>query len=566
MLIASQAADRRKRMKTKKQMNNKLKIGMLLLIVALVVVPGASATPTYYGILQSIYGGPTTCQADCHDPVTFVFTPYGTAFKAQPNYNDGGVGTHAALVAIGPPLATITVTPATASLTTGGTQPYTANTLDLFGNKINAAVTWTSSKPAVGTINSAGLFTAVGAGTATITATGGGTGSGTKTGTATATVSAPAPVLTTVTISPLNPSVVAGTTKQFSATTLDQNNAPIGATLSWSSSNTSVGTINSAGLFTSVKAGTTTITVTATNGTVTKTASTTATVTAPAPVLATVTISPLNPSVVAGTTKQFSATTLDQNNVPIGATLSWSSSNTSVGTINSAGLFTALTAGTTTITVTATNGTVTKTASTTATVTITAIAPVLTTVTISPLNPSVVAGATKQFSATTLDQNNAPIGATLSWSSSNTSVGTINSAGLFTALTAGTTTINVTATNGTVTKTASTTATVTITAIAPVLTTVTISPLNPSVVAGTTKQFSATTLDQNNAPIGATLSWTSSNTAVGTINSAGLFTAVKAGTTTITVTATNGTVTKTASTIAIVTRHGHQRHRDTEDR
>ncbi len=172
----------------------KTSLGLLFLAVALVIVPGASATPTYYGVLQSIYGGPpTTCQADCHDPVSYVFTHYGNTFKAQPNYADvTGGGTYAALVAIGPPLATITVKPSTASLTVSQTQTFTAATLDLFGNQINANVTWTSSDPAVGTIDPiTGVFTASGAGTATITATGGGSGSGTITGTATATVSAP---------------------------------------------------------------------------------------------------------------------------------------------------------------------------------------------------------------------------------------------------------------------------------------------------------------------------------------------------------------------------------------
>jgi uncharacterized protein YjdB len=264
------------------------------------------------------------------------------------------------------------------------------------------------------------------------------------------------------------------------------------------------------------------------------------------PTAITVSISPLNPTIGAGTTQQFIATTLNQNSTPISATLSWSSSNTTVGSINSAsGSFTASTAGTTTITVTATNGTVTKTASTTATVTVVQQQNVLTTVTISPINPSIGAGNTQQFTATTRDQNNAPIGATLSWASSNTTVGSINSAsGSFTASNAGSTTITVTATNGTVTKTASTTVTVT---SANLITSVMISPATVSAVVGNTLSFIAK--DQLGNVINANVVWNSSNTTAGTIDTAGVFKALAPGSTTVT--ATNGTV--SGSAIVIVT-------------
>ncbi|MFA6177308.1 MAG: cytochrome b5 domain-containing protein [Candidatus Paceibacterota bacterium] len=87
-------------------------------------------------------------------------------------------------------------------------------------------------------------------------------------------------------------------------------------------------------------------------------------------------------------------------------------------------------------------------------------------------------------------------------------------------------------------------------AAVPVLTTINVTPATPAVVVGNTQQMTATTLDQNGAAISATVSWTSSNPAVGTINpTTGLFTAVAAGTTTLT--ATSGAV--TGSTVATVT-------------
>ena len=68
------------------------------------------------------------------------------------------------------------------------------------------------------------------------------------------------PVLTTITVSPTNATVFDGNTQTYIATTLDQNGIAINATVIWSSSNHSVGTIASTGVFTAVAAGTTTIT------------------------------------------------------------------------------------------------------------------------------------------------------------------------------------------------------------------------------------------------------------------------------------------------------------------
>lgn len=173
-----------------------------------------------------------------------------------------------------PILTTITVSPATASVEAGKTQVFSASTLNQFGNPISATITWSSSDPTVGTIDSTGLFKAVSAGTTTITAE-----NGTVNGTATATVTAastPDSVLATITVSPATATVETGKNQVFSATTLDNLGNPISATITWTSSDPAVGTIDSTGLFKALSAGTTIIT--AENGTVNGTA--TATVTA----------------------------------------------------------------------------------------------------------------------------------------------------------------------------------------------------------------------------------------------------------------------------------------------
>jgi hypothetical protein len=88
------------------------------------------------------------------------------------------------------PVASVAVSPATATISVGGTQQLTAVTQDAAGNTLSGRlISWTSSAPAVATVSGAGLVTGQAVGSATITATSEG-----KSGTATVVVSA-APVL-----------------------------------------------------------------------------------------------------------------------------------------------------------------------------------------------------------------------------------------------------------------------------------------------------------------------------------------------------------------------------------
>src|SRR5713101_99611 len=145
------------------------------------------------------------------------------------------------------------------------------------------------------------------------------------------------PSLTAIAVSPQHPSIFAGTQQQFTATGTYSNGSTqdLTSTVIWSSSSASVATINSAGLVTTVAQGTSTITATAgsVNG------FTMLTVTAP-PTLASIAISPQNPSVSGGAQQQFRATGTytDGSTQNLTSTATWSSSRTYIATINSAGL------------------------------------------------------------------------------------------------------------------------------------------------------------------------------------------------------------------------------------
>src|SRR4029077_18136350 len=85
--------------------------------------------------------------------------------------SEGQSGT-SALTVTNVPVATVTVSPASASGSVGATVQLTATLKDALGNPLSGrVVTWSSSNPAVATVSASGLVTGVAAGSATITAT-----------------------------------------------------------------------------------------------------------------------------------------------------------------------------------------------------------------------------------------------------------------------------------------------------------------------------------------------------------------------------------------------------------
>jgi len=88
-----------------------------------------------------------------------------------------------------PPVATVSVSPSSASLEVGSTTPLSAVTRDGSGAVLNGRViAWSSSNPLISIVSGAGVVTAIAPGTATITAL-----SETKVGTSLITVTAAAP-------------------------------------------------------------------------------------------------------------------------------------------------------------------------------------------------------------------------------------------------------------------------------------------------------------------------------------------------------------------------------------
>jgi uncharacterized protein YjdB len=155
------------------------------------------------------------------------------------------------------PVASVTVTPASATLNEGQALQLTATPRDANGNPlVGRSITWSSSNPTAASVNGTGLVTGVVAGSTTITATSEGQG-----GTAAMTV-VHLPVAS-VTVAPASASVQVGRTVQLTATPKDANGNPlVGRTIAWSSGNTSIAGVNGSGLVTGVAVGSAAITAT----------------------------------------------------------------------------------------------------------------------------------------------------------------------------------------------------------------------------------------------------------------------------------------------------------------
>ena len=376
---------------------------------------GASTTYTTSG---AILGGGTGTWSSSNTAVatvnaaTGVVTAVGTGTcNIVYTITGGCIGTASAS-------KSLTVTPDASVSSVSGSNILCRTTTDIF--TANGVVlgggtgAWSSSNAAVASVNSTtGLVTAVGAGTCNIIFTITGGCNGTPFALQSLTVTPDVPITSVLGTSPL---CIAQTS------TYNVNGIVLGVgTGSWSSSDTSVATVNStSGLVSAVDAGTCNIIYTITGGCSAQQALIVS------PDAAVVSVTGTNTLCRTATTT-FTATGV----ILAGGTGNWSSSNTSVATVNNTnGFVTAVGTGTCNIVYTITGG-----------CNGTPSAQQLLTVTPDAAVASVTGAATMCNTATTTFVANGVVlsGGSGSWSSSNTSVATVNSnTGFVTAVGVGT--------------------------------------------------------------------------------------------------------------------------------
>lgn len=335
-----------------------------------------------------------------------------------------------------------------------------------------------------------------------------------------------AKILASTVVQPANNVMAVGKTQQFTILRTYSDGTTytdLSAAVTWSSSSTSVATINTAGVASAIAAGQTTITATVDGVPYTTTLS------VPATTLVAIAITPSTQSQAIGTAQQFTATGAysDGTFQDLTATASWSSATTTVATIAAGGKATAVGAGSTTIT--ATSGSKFGTAA----LTVSPASVTLVSIAVTPANPGIVVGTSQQFIATGTFSNSTTqdLTSTVTWSSSAPSIATITQTGKASSVAAGSTTITA-ALGG---KSGTTVLNVTAAAAA-TLQSIAVTPTSQTIAAGSTQQFSATGTFSNSATQDLTtqVTWSSSDNLIASITPNGKITALSEGTTTIT--------------------------------
>lgn len=330
----------------------------------------------------------------------------------------------------------------------------------------------------------------------------------------------------------------------------DGSKADLSSTVSWSSSDASIATIDGNGLISTLKAGNVTFSVSYQGQ------SATTNISVNSASLTAINVSPINPELISGETLQLYATAeySDGSSLDITDQATWTSSNTTAATIGNTvsnrGIVSALTVGSSTIT--AYFNSQSKQA------TLNVSNAVLQSLEVTPVNSSIAINTQQQFSVTGYYNNGSTrdLSNEVTWSSSELDFAEEQSqAGSFKGIANGTT--QIIAELGGVSGFTS----LTITTAA--LTQIDLSPTNPSIANGYSQQFIATGTfnDASTQDISQDVDWSSSNTGVASISNAtadkGLLSSVAAGSATITATLGavdgNANVTVTAAQLDSIT-------------
>jgi uncharacterized protein YjdB len=434
-------------------------------------------------------------------------------------------------------LSSIGVSPTSASIVKGTTQQFTATGTysDSTTKDLSASVTWTSSDDKVVTVSNEvatkGLATAVAVGSATITATITESGTSVHGGT---TLTVTEVALKSLALSPATLKLAKGTMAMIKATGTfaDDTTQDLTETADWSSSAATIATVSSApgskGELTAAGEGTATIT--AAIGAVKATLD----VDVSAATLQGIGVTSPDPWVAKGMTEQFTAMGAFSDGTMQNLTqqVLWASSDPSVTISNekaSKGLGTAAAQGETMISATL-MGVVGAMPFKVSSATVESVS-------VTPTNPTIAKGTTRQFLATGVlsDGTFRDLTAFVAWKSSAEAVATVSSdpgtMGLATGVAAGAASISATYQG----KTGASDLTVT----AATLTKLDLTPLNPSLAKGVTLQFAAigTFSDKTAQDLTSLATWGSSDVTVAAVSnmflSRGLATAVGQGISTI---------------------------------
>jgi len=434
----------------------------------------------------------------------------------------------------------IVISPASATITAGGTQTYTAQSFDQFDNLIASVTPSYSIEAGAGGSWATNVYTSQTAGTWTVT----GTYSTAPPDTATLTVSAAA--LHHIVISPDSATIIAGNSQAYTAQSFDQFNNPIADVTGSTGFSIDLGAGGNwvDNIYTSASAGTWTVT-----GTHLSTYSDTASLTVNASAYIGIFILPDTSTVTAGGIQTYTAMAYDNlsNQVDVTASTVFSI-DVGAGGSWSANVYTSEKANTNPWTVTGTYNGFSDTAS------LTVNAGQLHHIVISPDGAIITAGSTQAYTAQSFDQFDNLLGnvTTSTTFSITPTAGGGWVANVYTSEKAGTWTVT-----GTYINIVTYTDTASLTVNAGPLHHIVISPDSATIIAGNPQTYAAEAFDQFNNTRGPVTGSTgfSIDAAAGGSWAANIYTSAKAGLWTVT-----GTYTGLTDTASLTVNAGPLHH------
>jgi len=454
--------------------------------------------------------------------VTALGTGSATVTATDPASQISGTADITVVPAI---LLAVTVSPTAANLPVGDTQQLTATGLFSDGatSDLTSAVTWSSSGNKTATVSSTGLVTGKGTGAATIMAVDSGA---LLPGTAVITV-LPA-VVDSLTLSMSNAELPKGETEQLMTTGLfsDGTTSVLTNLVTWSSSDPSEVSVSSSGVVTALGTGAATITaidpVSLLSGT--------SVLTVVPAVLDSLSLSASSLSLPKGETQQLTATGLfsDGTTSDLTDSVDWASSSSSTASVSPSGLVTALATGPSTVQATDPLSLISGSS------VVNVVGAVLDALTLSLPTANLSKGRTQQLTATGTytDGTTADLTRSVTWTSSVSSIASVSSTGLVTALQTGVATIAATDPLSLISGTS------VVTVLPAVLDSLSLSESSLSLPKGESQQLTATGVFSDGTILDLTnsVNWLSSSSSTASVSPSGLVTALVDGTSTITAT------------------------------